>query len=53
MANVSATTNPSHYSNATLFTTTPTVPSEYNDVEIVLLGVAMAILVLAIVFGKF
>lgn len=28
-------------------------PPEYNDVELVLLGVAMAVLVLAIVFGKY
>lgn len=28
-------------------------PPEYNDVELVLLGVAMAILVLAIVFGEY
>ncbi|XP_029957591.1 adrenoceptor beta 2, surface b [Salarias fasciatus] len=44
---VSGQTNESQHSNATLAR-----PSEFSEAELVLLGVAMAILVLAIVFGN-
>lgn len=37
----------------TQFSNNTNSPPEYTDVELVLLGVAMAILVLAIVFGKY
>ncbi|XP_078122219.1 adrenoceptor beta 2, surface b isoform X2 [Sander vitreus] len=45
VSTVSALANQSQYSNSSL-------ASEYSDAELVLLGVAMAILVLAIVFGN-
>ncbi|XP_076607436.1 beta-2 adrenergic receptor-like isoform X2 [Chaetodon auriga] len=49
---VSALANQSKHSNSSLVSDWPTRSSEYSDAELVLLGVAMAILVLAIVFGN-
>lgn len=49
---VSALANQTGHSNSTLESDWSTRSSEYSDAELVLLGVAMAILVLAIVFGK-
>ncbi|XP_023124325.2 beta-2 adrenergic receptor-like [Amphiprion ocellaris] len=45
-------TNQSEHTNFTLGPDPPAKPPEYSDAELVLLGVAMAILVLAIVFGN-
>jgi len=50
---VSAPANQSQYGNTSLVSDLLTRSSEYSDAELVLLGVAMGILVLAIVFGKF
>ncbi|CAJ1063597.1 beta-2 adrenergic receptor-like [Xyrichtys novacula] len=44
--------NQSQHSNSSLLHDWPGRSAEYNDAELVLLGVAMAILVLAIVFGN-
>ncbi|XP_049896604.1 beta-2 adrenergic receptor-like [Epinephelus moara] len=49
---VSALANQSQYSNSSLVPDLTARSSEYSDAELVLLGVAMAILVLAIVFGN-
>uniref|UniRef100_A0A8C2WSB9 Beta-2 adrenergic receptor n=1 Tax=Cyclopterus lumpus TaxID=8103 RepID=A0A8C2WSB9_CYCLU len=49
---ISAPANQSQYSNTSLVSDLLTKSSEYSDVELVLLGVAMGILVLAIVFGN-
>ncbi|XP_054481676.1 beta-2 adrenergic receptor-like [Anoplopoma fimbria] len=49
---VSAPANQSQYSNSSLDPDWPARTSEYSDAELVLLGAAMAILVLAIVFGN-
>ncbi|XP_042355125.1 beta-2 adrenergic receptor-like [Plectropomus leopardus] len=52
MENVSALTNHSQLSNSSMTSDSLKTPPEFSDVELVLLGVAMAILVLAIVFGN-
>lgn len=52
MSTVSALANQSQHSNSSLASDLSAGSSEYTDPELVLLGVAMAILVLAIVFGK-
>lgn len=49
---VSAQANQSEHSNSSLVSDWRARSSEYSDAQLVLLGVAMAILVLAIVFGK-
>ncbi|XP_056267549.1 beta-2 adrenergic receptor-like [Pseudoliparis swirei] len=49
---VSAPANQSQYRNTSLVSDLLTRSSEYSDAELVLLGVAMGILVLAIVFGN-
>lgn len=49
---VSALANQSEINNSSLVSDWPARSSEYSDAELVLLGVAMAILVLAIVFGN-
>lgn len=49
---VSALANQSEHNNSSLVSDWSARSSEYSDAELVLLGVAMAILVLAIVFGK-
>ncbi|XP_045896451.1 beta-2 adrenergic receptor-like [Micropterus dolomieu] len=49
---VSALANQTGHNNSTLDSDWSTRSSEYSDAELVLLGVAMAILVLAIVFGN-
>ncbi|XP_037603525.1 beta-2 adrenergic receptor-like [Sebastes umbrosus] len=49
---VSALANQSQISNSSLVSDWQARTSEYSDVELVLLGAAMAILVLAIVFGN-
>lgn len=49
---VSALANQSQHSNSSLVPDWSGRSSEYSDGELVLLGAAMAILVLAIVFGK-
>ncbi|XP_040007340.1 beta-2 adrenergic receptor-like [Xiphias gladius] len=52
MSTVSALANQSQHSNSSLASDLSAGSSEYTDPELVLLGVAMAILVLAIVFGN-
>ncbi|XP_069002220.1 beta-2 adrenergic receptor-like [Embiotoca jacksoni] len=52
MEGVNAPANQSQHSNSTDAPDLSARSSEYSDVELVLLGVAMAILVLAIVFGN-
>ncbi|XP_073335186.1 beta-2 adrenergic receptor-like [Pagrus major] len=47
-----ALANQSEYSNTSQVSDGPARSSEYNDAELVLLGAAMAILVLVIVFGN-
>lgn len=49
---VSALANQSEHSNSSLVSDWQARSSEYSDAQLVLLGVVMAILVLAIVFGK-
>lgn len=49
---VSTLANQSEHSNSSLLSDWQARTSEYSDAQLVLLGVVMAILVLAIVFGK-
>ncbi|KAM7398234.1 hypothetical protein PAMA_006232 [Pampus argenteus] len=52
VSTVSALANQSRHSNSSLVPDWSGRSSEYSDAELVLLGVAMAILILAIVFGN-
>uniref|UniRef100_A0A3B4VDF0 Beta-2 adrenergic receptor n=1 Tax=Seriola dumerili TaxID=41447 RepID=A0A3B4VDF0_SERDU len=52
VSTVSAQANQSQHSNSSLASDLSASSSEYSDPELVLLGAAMAILVLAIVFGN-
>lgn len=51
-SSVSTLANQSEYNNFSLVYDWQARSSEYSDAQLVLLGVAMAILVVAIVFGK-
>lgn len=51
-SSVSTLENQSEYNNSSLVSNWQAKSSEYSDAQLVLLGVAMAILVVAIVFGK-
>lgn len=52
VSTVPSLANLSQHINASLASHWPASPSEYSHPELMLLGVAMAFLVLAIVFGK-
>lgn len=49
---VSILGNQSENSNSSLFPDWPERYSEYSDAQLVVLGIAMSVLVLAIVFGE-